>query len=241
MDIYIYSDESGVLDKVHNKYFIFGGLVFLSKQERDSFTRKYIHAEDAVRKRENAEAGGELKASIISNDSKGKLFRSMNQAEKFGIVVVQEYLKDQLFADKKTKQRYLDWAYKMAVKYKLGKMIEDKKIIPDEVERLHFYVDEHTTATNGIYELRESLENEFKTGSFDSKWMNYHPPLFTKLKGIDLKYCDSKSVPLVRAADIVANRIYHMAIIGDYRGAAGRHMDLNSHPPLHEIVVLDHQ
>ena len=29
MNIYIYSDESGVFDKEHNDYFVFGGLIFL--------------------------------------------------------------------------------------------------------------------------------------------------------------------------------------------------------------------
>ena len=44
MNIFIYSDESGVFDKVHNKYFVFGGIMFLSKDERDNFNRKYINA-----------------------------------------------------------------------------------------------------------------------------------------------------------------------------------------------------
>lgn len=32
MNIYIYSDESGVLDKVHNKFFAFAGLFFYPKK-----------------------------------------------------------------------------------------------------------------------------------------------------------------------------------------------------------------
>ena len=31
MNIYIYSDESGVFDKEHNDYFVFGGLILLGK------------------------------------------------------------------------------------------------------------------------------------------------------------------------------------------------------------------
>ncbi len=36
MDIYIYSDESGVFDAKHNRYFVFAGTVFLSKKDKES-------------------------------------------------------------------------------------------------------------------------------------------------------------------------------------------------------------
>ena len=32
MDLYIYSDESGVFDKAHNEIFVYGGLIFLGKR-----------------------------------------------------------------------------------------------------------------------------------------------------------------------------------------------------------------
>ena len=40
MDLFIYSDESGVFDKVHNEIFVYGGLIFLSKEEKDDYNRK---------------------------------------------------------------------------------------------------------------------------------------------------------------------------------------------------------
>ena len=45
MDIYIYSDESGVFDYLHNDYFVFAGAIFFSKQDKDDMERKYVHAE----------------------------------------------------------------------------------------------------------------------------------------------------------------------------------------------------
>lgn len=41
MNIYIYSDESGVFDKEHNDYFVFGGLILLGKEEKENWSRKY--------------------------------------------------------------------------------------------------------------------------------------------------------------------------------------------------------
>lgn len=41
MNIYIYSDESGVFDKVHNDYYVYGGLILLGKKQRDDCIHKY--------------------------------------------------------------------------------------------------------------------------------------------------------------------------------------------------------
>ena len=49
MDLFIYSDESGVFDKEHNEIFVFGGLIFLGKEEKDNYARKYIAAENVLR------------------------------------------------------------------------------------------------------------------------------------------------------------------------------------------------
>ena len=211
MNIFIYSDESGVLDKKHNKYYVFGGILFLSKEDRDVWTRKYINAENAIRIGEKILSTQEIKASNISNKSKSKLYRSLNNVEKFGIVIDQEKLNDDLFEDKKGKQRYLDWAFKMAIKSKLESLIKIGIISPNEIKNLYFFVDEHTTATNGLYELKESLEQEFKNGVWNFEWQTFHPPLFYNLDALSLEYCNSSIKTLVRAADIVANHIFHQA------------------------------
>ncbi len=42
MDLYIYSDESGVFDKAHNEIFVYGGLIFLGKREKDDCNRNIL-------------------------------------------------------------------------------------------------------------------------------------------------------------------------------------------------------
>ena len=37
MNIFVYSDESGVFDVVHNKIYVFAGRVFLSKEEKNDY------------------------------------------------------------------------------------------------------------------------------------------------------------------------------------------------------------
>lgn len=214
MNIFVYSDESGVFDKAHNEYFVFGGLVFLSKDERDIAGRRYINAEKAIRKSNKYSKETELKAATISAKEKCKLYRSMNPYYKFGVVVEQSKVMDSIMADKKSKQRYLDFVLKIGVKKLLQRLIAENVIVPNDVEGMYFFVDEHTTSTNGRYELRESLEEEFKRGMYSHNFVTFFPPLFPQLKCVDLEFCNSATKTLVRAADIVANRVYHYTLNG---------------------------
>ncbi|MBQ4339190.1 MAG: DUF3800 domain-containing protein [Clostridia bacterium] len=214
MDIFVYSDESGVFDYKHNKYFVFAGVVFLSKTEKDKYTRLYTKAEKDIRTSESIAKETEVKATGISNKNKGKLFRSLNKAYKFGVVIEQKRILQKIYADKKSKQRYLDYAYKIAIKRFFEKVISDGIINPSEVENIRFFIDEHSTATNGRYELREALEQELKWGTFNYSWNTFYPPVFPKVKSVTVDFCDSASKTLVRAADIVANKLYYKANSG---------------------------
>lgn len=211
MDLFIYSDESGVFDKEHNEIFVYGGLIFLSKKEKDNCSRKYLAAERAIRNGHYS-SDAELKACRVSNKEKGKLYRSLNNTIRFGIVINQRNVLGRVFLSKKDKQRYLDYAYKIGLKKALQRLIEEEKINAGEISTVHIYNDEHTTATNGRYELREGLEQEFKLGTYNLGYNKFFPPLFEGMNGIELLFCDSSKITLIRAADIVANRIYHMAL-----------------------------
>lgn len=121
---------------------------------------------------------------------------------------------DPIFDSKKDKQRYLDYVYKRAVKHAFKELIDKKVIVPDQVEDIFFFTDEHSTATNGRYELRESLERELKTGTYNMNYSCYFPPIFPKAQNIQVFFCNSTKKTLIRAADIVANKIYYLAVSG---------------------------
>lgn len=211
MDIYVFSDESGVFDNVHNNIFVFGGIVFLSKEKRDDCTRKYIHAERTIREAGTYPEEVELKANTLKNKEKGKLFRSLSQHQRFGLVIHQKSILDRIFKSKKDKQRFLDYVYKIGLKRLFEKMICDGAIQPDKVENIYVFVDEHTTATNGKYELREALEQEFKNGTYSLNYNHFFPPIFGGMKNVKLEFCNSAKKPLIRAADVIANRVYYLA------------------------------
>lgn len=211
MEVYVYSDESGVFDKEHNDIFVFGGLIFLKKKDMEICLRKYLAAEAAIRT-DKYGADEELKACRISNKEKGKLYRSLNHTIKFGVIIHQNNVLDRIFQSKKDKQRYLDYAYKIGLKRAFESLIRERLINQHEVKRIHVYNDEHSTATNGRYELEQALEQEFKLGTYNMRYDAFFPPIFDDLHRIDLYFCNSDKTTLVRAADIIANRIYYMAI-----------------------------
>lgn len=208
VDLFIYSDESGVFDKVHNEYFVFGWILFLGKNEKDIASRKYLAAESSLRGKYKTE----LKATLIDNKDKSNLFRSLNAYQKGAVVIDQKKILNTCFGDKKTKQRYLDFAFKMGIKYHICSLINKGIINPNEIENMYFFVDEHSTATNGLYELEEALLQEFKCGTHNWNYQTFFPPIFPQMKSLTLRYKDSKKSTLVRSADIIANRVYFHSV-----------------------------
>lgn len=208
MNIFIYTDESGVFDKIHNEYFVFGGVVYLSSEERDIAKRKYIHVEKNLRKNYQKK---EMKASVLKNKDKGKIFRSLNNTIKFATLIKQDIVLDEIFTNKKSKQRFLDYIYKRLIKELLKKLKENKVIKLNDIKNIYINCDEHTTATNGRYELKEALESEFKFGTYNYNYSCFFEPLCKNIETIDVKFVDSKKNPLIRAADIVCNRVFYFA------------------------------
>lgn len=211
MDIYIYSDESGVFDKAHNDIFVYGGLLFLDKSARDECSRKYSAAEKCVRTSEKLPRKVEIKASNISNKHKASLFRALNNYNRFGVVIDQRRVTPQIFYNKKSKQRYLDYAFKIGLKKYMQALIQRGEIAPASVEHISIFADEHTTATDGRYELREALEHELKIGTINFDYNRFFPPIFPSVKDVQLTFCNSSSNLLVRASDIIANKLFYWA------------------------------
>lgn len=59
--------------------------------------------------------------------------------------------------------------------------------------------------------MQESLEQEFKYGTYNWDYSKAFPPLFPNLRSVTVEFCNSEKRTLIRAADIVANNIYYHA------------------------------
>lgn len=228
IEIFVYSDESGVFDKIHNEIFVFGGILFLSKRDKDIAARKYKHVETIIRTNEHKDNSCELKATTVKPKDRNKIYRSLNGLEKFGVVVHQQRILENIFENKKSKQRYLDYAYKICLKRKLQHLICNQDINPQEVTAIHVFADEHTTATNGRYELQQSLEQEFKHGTYNWNYSKFFDPFFPNLNYLEVHYCNSEKITLIRAADITANKLYRSIL-------KNKEQNLNKHNNFHII------
>nr|MBQ4319748.1 DUF3800 domain-containing protein [Clostridia bacterium] len=78
--------------------------------------------------------------------------------------------------------------------------------------------------------LRESIEQELRFGIFNFQYNTFHPPLFRNLKQVKVSFRDSKTVTLIRAADIVANRLYYAEVFSDYSGIDPENFLITYHP-----------
>ena len=216
MNIFVYGDESGVFDKKHNDVFVFGGLVFLDKEEKDKQCRKFLHAERCIRPYYgNGSRDGELKACRISNKHKSNLFRSTNGCIRYAFVINQQSVADEAFNNKKRKQRYLDNVYTVGLKRVFSRLIRAGKIDPRDIDNIYVRFDEHTTATDGRYELKEGMEEEFKHGTMNFRYNTFHGPIFPEMRGVvDLSFRDSKNDTLIRASDIIANQAWYYEMSG---------------------------
>lgn len=72
-------------------------------------------------------------------------------------------------------------------------MAENSVFKPIDVTKLTFYVDEHSTATNGRYELEQALEQEFKHGTFNFNYQIFYHPIFKNLQSVKVNFVDSKT------------------------------------------------
>lgn len=218
MNIYVYGDESGVLDKAHNEVFVFGGLIFLDRTAKNLMNRTFLQAEERIRQtRPTPFRGRELKASRLSDKDKSALLGTTDRCIRYVFFIDQEKVNDGFFSHKKLSQRYLDYVFKTGLKSVFTDLINQGAIDPAGVENLHIYFDRHDTATNEHYELREAIEQDFKYGTCDFGQNSVEPPVFGGMSGVvNLTFRDSRKDALIRASDIISNLSWHAARQGDF-------------------------
>ena len=77
----------------------------------------------------------------------------------------------------------------------------------DDVD-IRVYIDEQLTATNGYYDLRDSIREELQHGIVSLNYGVVHPSVFRSAVQVSIEYCESKHNYLIQASDILANRIW---------------------------------
>ncbi len=206
MNLYIYSDESGVFDKHHYDLFVFGAILFYDKNERDKLKNKYSNFENLLKKELNINLESELKAINLKPNHKYWISKYLKKYIKFSVVIDLKKLFD--YKGKGAKQRYLDYAFKIGLKECINVLDRKNIIKKSDIERLYIYCDEHTIATDAIYDLRNTIFNEFKYGVMNFEYNKQFNPIIPDLEDVIVQYKDSKHDALIRCADMIANNVF---------------------------------
>ena len=206
-EVIFFFDDSGVLHKNElSGYFVYAGYVFTNRNELDSAKRKYIHANKMLN---NALCGStELKASNLIPKHKCSLYNSGKDYRSVAAVVEISRLYDYVIENKKSICRYKDYILKRCIKNELELMITDGILSKNEDITISIYIDEQLTATNGYYDLRDSIKEELKHGIINFNYGISYPNVFDANVEVIIHYCDSSTNYMIQASDILANRIW---------------------------------
>lgn len=204
-EIYFYLDDSGVLHpNSHEQFFVYAGYVFLSHKEKDRALCDYRRATRQV----NPTSDIELKAHGAKGKTKRYLNSILQNYESLGCVVDKHRVYTNIIKDKKSIHRYKDYCLKRIAKAKLLEMISRKIIDPNLPTTLRFFIDNQPTSTDGIYNLRESIREEFAAGIQNFDYGVFYEPIFHNDLIVTTSFCDSRTQPLIQASDILANSIF---------------------------------
>ena len=180
--------------------------MFTSRAELNSAKRKYINANKKLKKALGRE--DELKATTLDVNNRRALYNSVKGYESAAVVVDISKIYDYVLADKKSICRYKDYMLKRCVKNLLVKFVKEGKLSRDENIKISIYIDEQLTATNGYYDLRDSIKEELQHGIINFDYGFIHPHVFNANVEVNISYCDSSKNYIIQASDILANRIW---------------------------------
>lgn len=133
----------------------------------------------------------------------------MKEYDSVSCVVSLNNIYPSILKNKKAICRYKDYAIKRCVKAKLEQLISAGRISTDSDVNLLINIDQQLTATNGYYDLRDSIREELQHGIRNFDYGVFHKPLFNSEVKVEIKYCESKDNYLIQASDILANRIWN--------------------------------
>lgn len=208
-NVYFFFDDSGVLHrKEQSGFFVYAGFVFTSREELDGAKRKYINANRKIKSSLGVDKNTELKASMLVPKHKRALLNSILEYQSLSATVDIRRVYDYILNDKKSICRYKDYVLKRSIKRKLQELIRIGEIDQNRDIHLQISIDEQLTATNGYYDLRDSISEELQHGIINFDYGIVHPNLFNCHVKVDIRYCESKNNFLIQASDIIANRIW---------------------------------
>ena len=209
-EIYIYMDDSGRMSHA-DKCCSYGGVYFKNRNDRDNFKRHYIDVINASKcnfcNKDNKICDKdcpEIKSHTTNNKFRRRianLIKNSTHANSYATTIYTRDIPNDVLNVKHSRGRRTDYYQKRIIKEIIKRLIADRVIDPHKKLKLVIRIDESPRSTNGIYDLKESIIEEFVYGITNFNYgCKFSPILFGGLD-LDLKYVDSKKEILVQASD----------------------------------------
>ena len=211
-EIYINLDDSG---KLTNKELIsvYGGIVFLSKSEKDKFITQYksiindIKCKYCSYKNNCNKKCPEIKNTNIKPNDKRRIMNYIKKYYIVGLIIKNNEVYNHIKENKAAKGRFTDYAIRRLIKEIIKNLIDMKKINPLNAIKLIINIDEQSTKSNGYYNLKDGLMEELKYGIINYNYGKVLEPIIYGDLDIKISYQDSGKSYVVQAADLLAGTI----------------------------------
>ncbi len=206
--LFINIDDSGKIS-LKEEIAIYGGVSFISKDEKDKFITQYRSIVNDLKCRYCKiktcnQKCPELKHSNLKNADKRRLINYIKKYFVFACIINNKKLYPNIINDKASKGRYNDYALRRLIKGLIVKLIKDRKINPYDELKIILNIDEQSTKTNGYYTLKDGLFEELKFGIINFNYAKKHQPIILGDLKIVLTYLKSDKSFVVQAADLIA-------------------------------------
>ncbi|CDZ74854.1 hypothetical protein ING2D1G_0695 [Peptoniphilus sp. ING2-D1G] len=207
-EIFVFIDDSGVLHRnANDNIFVYAGYIFLSKSTKEAARNRYKKINRKIK--QSIHRNDELKGCNIDNKHKRALFNAMRKEYSCHLKVDIDKIYNYILNNKNSIVRYKDYVLKRLIKTIIEKFIKNGEIDANKPIKLMISIDEQLTATDGIYDLKQSIYEELVYGIVNFDYgRNFNPILHGDCE-LTVSFCDSKNNYLVQASDILANRIFN--------------------------------
>lgn len=208
-EIYINLDDSGKLTN-KERACVYGGVVFLSKGEKDKFITQYRGIINSIKCNYCSicdKKCPEIKNTNIKPSDKRRLMNYIKKYNLIALIINNDDVYEHIKNNKGSKGRFLDYAIRRIIKETIIGLIKENKIDPHKSLRIIINLDEQTTKNNGYYNLHDGLIEELKYGISNFNYAaRINPILFDDLE-ISVTYQNSSKSYVVQAADLMAGTI----------------------------------
>ena len=214
-EIYINMDDSGKLS-THEQVCVYGGLIFLSKKDKDKFITQYRSIIKDIRckycKKECNHKCPEIKNTNIKATDKRRLMNYIKKYCVIALVINNNLVYNHILESKGAKGRFIDYAIRRVIKESIKNLIKSKKINAYDSTKLIINIDEQSTKNNGYYNLKDGLFEELKHGIANYNYGSIITPIIQGELTLSLCYQNSANSYVVQAADLLAGTIRHKSL-----------------------------